>query len=171
MSNPAEYYYLAGGVSDALLELQDHRAGAVYDGEPARGGFRVGGGGLTVGPYEDGAAFGDVLEGIHRDQAFFVETGEFGLIVHNCAKGIEGAACAEVFLCAGYGTDYSSAEAGAGVCLYFYHVMPGVSSRPNLPWRRPSIHTSSSWRVMWVLSRTKASSACLRGEVSRWESM
>ena len=49
------------------------------------------------------------------------------------AKGIEGSAATEVFLRACDGADNSAAEAGAGVYLYLYHVIPGLSRRVNLP--------------------------------------
>ena len=124
-----------------------------------------------MGPDQDGFALRDVRDGRDRPEPFRPEAVELGFVVDDGAEGIEVVAFLQEALRLGNGADDAAAEAGPAVGFDRYHDRAGASRMPNLPWMTPRHQTSSSCRVMWVLSITKASSGCRSGEVSRWESM
>ena len=142
------------GLADAFLKLEHHGAGAVNQLELPQAGLLISGRRFSVGTDEHGSAPGHFFQAGGRHQAFLLEAGKLGLVVYDGTQRIQPLSHGKVTLRAGNGTDHSSAEAGAGVYLYLQHDRPGLSRMPNLPWSRPSIHTSSSWSVMWVLSIT-----------------
>ena len=120
---------------------------------------------------QDSFAPWDIRDGRDRPQPFRSEAVELSFVMDDGTEGVEVVPTAEEMLRPGDGADDAPAEAGPAVDFDRHHDRAGASRMPNLPWMTPSTHTSSSWRVMWVLSITKASSGWRRGEVSRWESI
>ena len=146
------------GFADVLLQLEYHGAGAVDDGKAVAAGMDIGRRRLAMGPDEDGFAFGHVGNGRDRAEPFRPEAVELGLVMDDGAEGIQVVVVREEVLRPGDGADDASAETGAVVDFDGYHVRDGASRMANLPWMTPRHQTSSSWRVMWVLSITYASS-------------
>ena len=142
------------GFADAFLQLQHHRAGAVDDFQLAPGRLLIRAGRFPVRPDEHRASLGHFRQTLNRNKPALLQAGQFCLVMDNIAQRIHARMGAQVFLGPGDGPDNAPAEAGTGVYLYAYHDRPGLSSRPNFPCSRPSIHTSSSCRVMCVLSST-----------------
>ena len=85
---------------------------------------------------------------------FRPEAVELGFVVDDGAEGIEVVAFLQEALRLGDGADDAAAEAGPAVCLDRHHDRAGASRMPNLPWTTPRHQTSSSCRVIWVLSIT-----------------
>ena len=163
MTHPAEDDHLAAGAvlvqagvgfPDASLQLQYHRAGAVYNLQLALPGRLVSGRRFSVGPDEDGFSFRHFLQAAYGDQAPLLKAAQFRFVVNDGSQRIKPVSHGEEILCVRDGTDHSSAEAGTGIYFYFQHDRPGLSRMANLPCSRPITHTNSSWRVIWVLSRT-----------------
>ena len=164
-----------GGITivyaDVLLQLEHHGAGAVDDGKAASAGFDIGRWRLAMGTDQDGFLFRHVGDGRDRAEPFRPEAVELGLVMDDGAEGIQVVVVRKEVFRPGDGADDASAETGAVVDFDGYHVRDGASRMPNLPWMTPRHQTSSSCRVMWVLSMTYASSGWRSGEVSRWESI
>ena len=142
------------GFPDMLLQLQHDRAGAVDDLQAAVPGFRICLRRFAVGPDENGFAFGDDREGCNGPEAFRAQAFEFGFVVDDGTEGLKMVAVREESFRAGNGTDDAAAKTGTGVDFDRYHDRAGASRMPNLPWMTPRAQTSSSWRVIWVLSIT-----------------
>ena len=98
-----------------------------------------------------GITQGVVCSVVYGLKTKLLEAAAFFTIVHNVTQAIELLSIAQFLFSLSYGSGYSEAETASFVNF--------------------NNHSCCSFIVMLLLSSTIASSACVRGEISRWESM
>ena len=176
MAYPSEYQHfviaVAGVVGrfDVLLELEDHRAGAVDYPESQPAGDVIYVRGYAVSADEKGLTChigqGFKVVEVYWDQTHCPKARDFLFVVHYRPQAEEFLSSAgQKRLCSIDSFDDPSAKTGMGINLDSDH------NKLNLPCIKPCIQASSSVNPISELSSRNASSALRSGLTSRCESM
>ena len=139
-------------LADTFLQVQDNGTCGIHDMDIVLLRLFVGGGRFAMGAEQDvGVAQGVVCVVVYGLQAKLLQTAAFLAVVHDVPQAVEFLSIAQFFFCLSYGSGHSEAEATSFVNF--------------------NNHSCCSAIVMLLLSRTIASSAWVRGDISRCESI